>query len=314
MLSQYIERPPIEGGAGIATVQISLVRPVTEATKPPRALWVPFTFGRPLGPPNRPDIQLDVLRNTLALVDQTTGPALVDYEGPEGDESVENVPWSCPVTFPVAKPKGESGALAAQLQREAQLLRPWFDEGLRARRRTTVGTSGKGAEAIDEMLEVLARFAMDAEMTVPEGYNHPMPQLLRFITDDIRDFYIEAAISKPGGSFPSPTDLHEWFFLQTIAGNVFYQVRDRLLASDMLVLMAKGLDDEDIDSRLTLRTGTTVSRADDILRQPGISRDLLRESAEVFQADQPNRLSWTIIPVSMRDRYDETIGARSKAA
>ena len=91
-------------------------------------------------------------------------------------------------------------------------------------------------------------------------------------------------------------------------------MRDRLLASDMLVLMAQGLDDEDIDSRLTLRTGTTVSRADDILRQPGISRDLLRKSAEVFQADQPNRLSWTIIPVSMRDRYDETIGARIKAA
>ena len=47
--------------------------------------------------------------------------------------------------------------------------------------------------------------------------------------------------------------------------------------------------------------------ADDILREPGISRDLLRETAEVFRAGQPYRLSWTIIPVSMRDRRDERI-------
>jgi len=79
VLAQYIERPESEGGAGIATVQMSLVRPVTESVRPSRALWVPFPFGRPLGPPNRPEIQLDVLRRTLALVDQASGPVLVDY-------------------------------------------------------------------------------------------------------------------------------------------------------------------------------------------------------------------------------------------
>ena len=136
VLAQYIERPVSEGGAGIATVQISLIRPVTEAVKPPRAMWVPFPFGRPLGPPNRPDIQLDVLRRTLALVDQTAGPALTDYPDDTGDASIDDVAWSCPVTFPATVPESESDALTAQLQQESQLLRPWFDEGLRAPGRT----------------------------------------------------------------------------------------------------------------------------------------------------------------------------------
>jgi hypothetical protein len=300
-----IERPEAEGGAGIATVQISLVRSVTEATKPPRAIWVPFPFGRPLGPPNRPDIQLDVLRRTLAMANQITGPVLIDYDGPEGDEHVKDTAWSCPVTFPAAVPESESDALVAQLRQEAQLLRPWFDEGQRTRGRSSVGTSGKGVDSIDEMLAILVRFAADADMSVPDGYSHPMPQLLRYITDDVRDFYYEAAISKPGAAFPSPLDLLEWFFLQTVAGDIFYQVREKLLAADMLVLMAKGLDDYGIDGRLSLLVGTTGAMADGLLRQPGVGRELLRESAVVFQADQPNRLSWTIVPISMRDRRSE---------
>ena len=312
MLSQYIERPESEGGAGIATVQISLVRPVTEATKPPRALWVPFPFGRPLGPPNRPEVQLDVLRRALALVDQPTGPALIDYPDDTEDESTDDAVWSCPVTFPAAEPETESGTRTAQVRQEAQLLRPWFDEGLRTRGRTTVGTSGKGVDSIDEMLGILVQFAVDAQMTVPDGYAHPMPQLLRYITDDIRGFYNEAAISKPGAEFPSPLDLLEWFFLQTLAGDVFYQVRERLLAADMLVLMAKGLDDDEIDGRLSLLAGTTVTKGYEVLRNPGISRRLLQKSAEVFQADQPNRLSWTIIPITMRDRWGDRVGSKGK--
>ena len=304
-MAQYIERPVVQGGAGIATVQISLVRPVTESVKPSRALWVPFPFGRPLGPPNRPEIQMDVLRRTLALVDEVSGPALNDYPDDMERVPIEAEGWSCPVTFPAAVPETEADTLIVQLKQEAQLLRPWFDEGLRQRGRTAVGTSGKDPDSIDEMLEILVRFAVNAEMTVPDGYAHPMPQLLRYVADDVRDFYNESAISKPGATFPAPEDLLDWFFLRTIAGDVFYKVRNRLLAADMLVLMAKGLDDNSIDDRLALLPGTTISMAGNLLRQPGVSRELLQRSAEVFQDEQPNRLSWTIIPVAMRDRRRE---------
>ena len=293
---------------------MSLVRPVTESVKPSRALWVPFPFGRPLGPPNQPNVQLDVLRRTLALVDEPSGPIIVDYTGNLDEEQEDDTAWSCPVTFPASVPETESDALTTQLQQEAQLLQPWFYEGLRQRGRTTVGTSGKTADSIGEMLGILARFATDGDMTVPDGYAHPMPQLLRYITDDVRDFYNEAAISKPGAAFPAPLDLLEWFFLTTVAGDVFYQVRNRLRASDILVLMAKGLDDTQIDARLSLLDGTTSSIAEKLLQHPGVSRELLHKSAEVFQADQPNRLSWTIIPIAMRDRHIERSDCEDKSA
>ena len=305
VLSQYVERPVNEGGAGIATVQVSLIKPVTEAVRPPRALWVPFPLGRPLGPPNRPDIQLDVLRQTLGLVDQPTAPALIDYPDIFYDDISPEEGWSCPVTFPTVEPKTESDSLKAQLRTEAQLLRPWFDEGLRTRGRTTVGTSGKGADSIGEMLEILVTFSLDADMAIPDGYDHPMPHLLRYLTADIRAFYSEAAISKPGARFPAPEDLEEWFFLETVAGDVFYQVRERLLSSDMLVLMAQGLDDDEIDSRLVLMAGTTAQMADEVVRRPGISRGLLQESAEAFQAGLIGRFTRSFVPISMRDRRSE---------
>ena len=305
VLSQYIERPVEDGGAGIATVQISLIRPVTEKIRPPRALWVPFPFGRPLGPPNRPDVQLDVLRQTLGLVDQPAAPALVDYpDEVEDDYALEEV-WSCPVTFPAVEPKNELESLNAQLRTEAQLLMPWFDEGLRARGRTTLGTSGKGAISIPEMLGILAAFALDAAMTVPEGYAHPMPQLLRYIATDVRAFYTEAAISKPGAGFPSPEELEEWFFLQTVAGDVFYQVRDRLVSVDMLVLIANGLDDEEVDSRLVLNSGTTAGMALDTVRDRRHNRELLKISGSDSTGFPTGRFSRTIVPRTMQDRRGE---------
>lgn len=299
-----------DGGAGIATVQISLIRPVTEKIRPPRALWVPFPFGRPLGPPNRPDVQLDVLRQTLGLVDQPAAPALVDYpDEVEDDYALEEV-WSCPVTFPAVEPKNELESLNAQLRTEAQLLMPWFDEGLRARGRTTLGTSGKGAISIPEMLGILAAFALDAAMTVPEGYAHPMPQLLRYIATDVRAFYTEAAISKPGAGFPSPEELEEWFFLQTVAGDVFYQVRDRLVSVDMLVLIANGLDDEEVDNRLVLNSGTTAGMALDTVRDRRHNRELLKISGSDSTGFPTGRFSRTIVPTTMQDRR----GERTKSA
>ena len=183
----------------------------------------------------------------------------------------------------------------------------------RARGRTEVGTSGKGVDSINEMLGISARFALHADMAVPDGYNHTMPQLLRYIADDVRDFYIEAVISKPGVVFPSPTDLIDWFYLQTVAGEVFYDVRERLLAAGILVLMPKGLDDDIIDRQLNLKTGTTAVLGEEILREPGISRDLLQKTAEVFRYDQSNRLSWAIVPIAMRDRRQERMAKHTSA-
>ncbi len=53
---------------GVPTTQISLVRLHTERINPPRALWVPFELGRPLGIPDDPTFQKRVLLAALKLL------------------------------------------------------------------------------------------------------------------------------------------------------------------------------------------------------------------------------------------------------
>lgn len=63
----------------MATTQISLIRIHTERTQPPRALWVPFELGRPLGVPNDAAFQKRVMLAAFDLFNATEGPVLVDY-------------------------------------------------------------------------------------------------------------------------------------------------------------------------------------------------------------------------------------------
>lgn len=67
---------------GIATVAIQLLRMVAERVRPPRALFVPFRHGYPLGTPGDPARQHAVLEAALRLLEDRTlrPPALVDYD------------------------------------------------------------------------------------------------------------------------------------------------------------------------------------------------------------------------------------------
>src|SRR5438445_13015349 len=64
---------------GLVTTSISLVREHTEKVKPPRALFVPFPFGHPLGEANDPELQTRVMRAALALLDEPAGPVVADF-------------------------------------------------------------------------------------------------------------------------------------------------------------------------------------------------------------------------------------------
>ena len=89
----------------MATTQISLIRIHTEKTNPPRALWVSFELGRPIGVPNDPAFQNRVLKAALGLLDRASGPILVDYpeDVPEGAEAMgdeEMTGMVCPIDLP----------------------------------------------------------------------------------------------------------------------------------------------------------------------------------------------------------------------
>jgi hypothetical protein len=65
---------------GIPTVCQQYFREVAEKLRPPRALWVPFPLGYALGEPDNVPLQLDVLRQTFALLNEPgPPPVLKDY-------------------------------------------------------------------------------------------------------------------------------------------------------------------------------------------------------------------------------------------
>ncbi len=65
--------------AGITTVSISLLREITEKTRPPRALFVPFPLGYPLGEPNNADLQTRIMQAAFALLSRNDCPVLETF-------------------------------------------------------------------------------------------------------------------------------------------------------------------------------------------------------------------------------------------
>ena len=66
---------------GISTVVIQLLREVAERMRPPRALFVPFKHGYPLGAPNDPVRQHAVIEAALQLFEDAAlaPPVLADF-------------------------------------------------------------------------------------------------------------------------------------------------------------------------------------------------------------------------------------------
>ena len=65
--------------AGITTVSISLLREITAKVKPPRALFVPYPLGYPLGEPNNSQLQTRIIRSAFALLARTDTPSLETF-------------------------------------------------------------------------------------------------------------------------------------------------------------------------------------------------------------------------------------------
>ena len=61
---------------GIPTASITMLPDITRKIRPPRALAVPYPLGFPLGEANKPDLQTEVLRQLLALLDRDDVPVL----------------------------------------------------------------------------------------------------------------------------------------------------------------------------------------------------------------------------------------------
>ena len=210
--------------AGLATTSISLVREHTERVKPPRALFVPFPFGHPLGKPHDADGQRRVLRAALDLLRAERGPVLADYpDDPFADQDL-NLPQAASV--PTTAPPVTADAVA-----EAAALRPAYDHWLAEHDgRTAVGLSGADPARLPELVQFLQAYAAgdDADLSWRPA-DAGLPQVIRWGTDDLKAYYFEARMAeRPDEPFQTR---HRWFWGETAAGNLCRAIRDRLKAA-----------------------------------------------------------------------------------
>ena len=90
-LGHYLEEE------GIATVAIALIRKQAENTRPPRALFVPFELGRPIGPPSDKAFQRRVILAALDMLVEGGGPVRIEDFPDDDPREVADPDWRPPL-------------------------------------------------------------------------------------------------------------------------------------------------------------------------------------------------------------------------
>jgi hypothetical protein len=211
---------------GVPTTAISLVRVQTEKVGGPRALWVPFELGRPLGPPRDAAFQTDVISAALGLLTAMPGPVLLEDYPRDDPTAADNAAWRASFDGDAAAVDwSDHAGLQAALTRELHGVLPAYRRFVAANGRTTFGVSGLDIEAC------IACLASGLAAEVPDN---PPPavspvQALRWAVDDIKAFYLEAASAGPG--IPSSRQVQAWFWDRTLAARAIIALRAKLMAS-----------------------------------------------------------------------------------
>ena len=224
-LAHYLET------RGIPTTQISLIREHTQTIQPPRALWVPFALGRPLGLPGDPGFQQQVLQAALALLEAPKGPVLADFphdvpiKADTARDSLEQP--ACPVSFAgPATHETETEKLLAAFKQELSEFRSWYDIGLEKR-----GYSSVVYFPPDAVLQVFIDFLSDTPMTLEENMSSPA-SALRFAAQDLKAIYFESVMFRPDMVLPEDAAFTRWFWQKTASGALFKAVKEKCSASD----------------------------------------------------------------------------------
>ena len=220
-VSHYIEEN------GIATTGISLVRENTVAMRPPRALWVPFDLGRPFGVPGAPEFQASVLRAVLGLLEHRDGPVVLedfpqDAPGQGSPEAMDGM--VCPIVL--RRPaRASQTELIDRVVSEINDLAPWYELYCQQQDAIPKGASGL---SIKEAAQFLGSVLANGVPASGEPQN--WGKQLRFTCEDLRNYYLSATLSRPGGA-ASPRAIADWFWGETSAGALILALHPICLAS-----------------------------------------------------------------------------------
>jgi hypothetical protein len=239
---------------GLTTVCLSLFRPFTEVVKPPRALWVPFPFGRPFGAPNNRDIQFKVIRSALNLLTRTQGPVLEDFiltaDEHHLDAAHQSAGKSCGLNgcnFDKALASQEESHTEStippysgdfeEVREELRLLERHHENYLRqSNGRTQVGHSGVSPQTIESAAEFIHKYVAKQTVEIPP-YAPKLPDadrqlkqnlFIRLCTDDLKAFCLESRLAEKGSS-ENAADYNDWLWLHSKVGGLIAAARDRVI-------------------------------------------------------------------------------------
>ena len=215
---------------GFATVLVGFVREHIEMVRPPRALWLDFPMGRPLGKPNDPEFQLKVIRAAFDLFDAPSGPVLKDFPDVipvrDGRMGYALPPEMVMTTDDI----GDIDPLLAEVQAEIEALRPAYEAAVAARGRTTVGASEL---AVTGMAPHIAAFVRGEKPKSPRKGLSPIPAL-KLVIEDLQAYYTEARTHRD--AVDDFELLGKWFWEESKAGKLILWLEAVSLASDDSVL------------------------------------------------------------------------------
>lgn len=224
VLAHYFE------SEGLATVLVGFVREHIERVRPPRALWLDFPMGRPMGKPGDPGYQKKVIRAAFELFEEPSGPVLEDF--PEvipvrdGRMGYALPPGRVLTTDDL----GDVDALLAEVQAEIDGLRPAWDAAVAARGRTTVGASRL---AVPGLAPHVAAFVKGDKPTSPIAGLSPVPAL-KLVVDDLVAYYTEARTHRDG--IDDIELMGRWFWEESRVGQLILWLETVALGSDDPVL------------------------------------------------------------------------------
>jgi hypothetical protein len=184
--------------------------------RPPRALYVDFPLGLPLGKSLDSVFQHSVLDAAFKLLEKSAGPVLEEF--PEVINADTSLPLVCslPPTYdPNLHPAVD----------EAQALRGAYDRALAKNGRTSIGEYASASQIPNQ----INKFAMVAagEPWDEVGFDAPTYR----IAQDIRAYYEELAGELAEGP-ASAQSIEDWFYEQTVTGGIMTAARKKMRDAD----------------------------------------------------------------------------------
>ena len=176
----------------------------------PRALWVSFPLGRPLGKPADAVFQTNVVEAMLDLLNKPKGPVLEDYpiDLPASEVHAEA---TCPINF--TKRTKEHTSWSERLNEELSLLLPWHELSKQRRKGRTLTNSTINSKR--ESIERLANL-LTAESIPPTEFTW-----FKEAIEELKFFYLEAMTARPGQ--PNQHALEVIFWTDTVLGEALIE-------------------------------------------------------------------------------------------